>query len=44
MERKTALELLERGNARFELLEYFQQKTGKSVYSLFPEAAEKTFN
>ena len=30
-------------NARFELLEYFQQKLGKSIYSLFPEAAENTF-
>lgn len=31
-------------NARFDLLEYFQKKLGKSIYSLFPEAVEKTFN
>lgn len=30
-------------NARFELLEYFQQKLGRSIYLLFPEAAENTF-
>ena len=31
-------------NARFELLEYFQKKLGRSIYSLFPEAVEKTFS
>ncbi len=31
-------------NARFDLLEYFQKKLGRSIYSLFPEAVEKTFS
>lgn len=31
-------------NCQMELLEYFQKKIGKSIYSLFPEAAENTFD
>ena len=30
-------------NATMEIFEYFQKKIGKSIYSLFPEAAENTF-
>ena len=31
-------------NSTMEIFEYFQKKIGKSIYSLFPEAAENTFN
>ena len=30
-------------NSTMEIFEYFQKKIGKSIYSLFPEAAENTF-
>jgi len=31
-------------NATMEIFEYFQARIGKSIYSLFPEAIENTFN
>ena len=31
-------------NATMEIFEYFQNRMGKSLYSLFPEAVENTFN
>lgn len=31
-------------NSTMEIFEYFQKKIGKSIYSLFPEAAENTFD
>lgn len=30
-------------NRQMEIFDYFQKKIGKSIYSLFPEAAENTF-
>ena len=31
-------------NSTMEIFDYFQKKIGKSIYSLFPEAAENTFD